>query len=351
MSKSDPFVEYILTRILSGEYPLGARLPSLRRLAPKFNLTYGAAHRRAEALVRSGILRSRHGRGLFVNRTEITDGPLRGKPLLALVQHGEHAGMSYTALLGFQNRAAQAGFRVELHKVQVHELNADHLAELLAGCAGAAFFKEYDAALDRLPDRLPLVGTLMNRTYGGRLSLVNLDPVATAEQATDYFRRHGVERVVVCSNPRPVYRERAEKFSDCWRLQGGHCQLEYRYWPALRFTSGQGYFFSSDERYYNQDQEYFRHTGRHLADDCVVLSADGKQRTEPDWPVFPSVTVDWREIGGVMFEELFRRLNDPAAPGRVQLLAGALEPGPETPATGRSRLQFHHATTGNQEPS
>lgn len=49
-------VEYIELKILSGDYPPGALLPSIRRMAAKFDMNYSAAYRTLRELAGLGVL-------------------------------------------------------------------------------------------------------------------------------------------------------------------------------------------------------------------------------------------------------------------------------------------------------
>ncbi|MGE4565279.1 MAG: hypothetical protein AB7F32_10455, partial [Victivallaceae bacterium] len=51
---------------------------------------------------------------------------------------------------------------------------------------------------------------------------------------------------------------------------------------------------------------------------------DGKRLINPEYHPFPTIAVDWDEMGRIAFEELLRRLQFPESPGRNQSVAGKL---------------------------
>lgn len=330
--------EYILVRIASGEYPVGGKIPSLRRLAGKFAMPHSTVHLQLRPLLASGILRADGNRGLRVGSTRLFPSDGMPRKIAALIEPavlGEPTSISYVALLAFQQLALASGFGLEIAPVAYDRLTAGLFRQTTAGCCAAALFKEYDTALSSFDSELPTVATLLADSYGGRISLVNLDEFQAAELAAAYFRERGVNRVEVIAHASPVYRRRGEIFLLKWRQDGGEGELFVTPQIQTRLYPGTGYLFASDtmlRRYY---LEYQARCGRRLDEDFTILGIDGKRRLNPDWPLFPSIAVDWREIGESMFRELLRRLESPGRGGRRILLGGELfliDGGSEIPA-------------------
>lgn len=326
---ADLFTEYILARIASGEYAEGTKLPSIRRLAMKFGLSYSAAWRRTAELIRSGYLRSSHGSGLYVANTDLTCYPETGRTLLALVSRepdrSSATSISYAALLAFRQYAALAGFRLDIRAANYRD-GARVIRAAAAGCSGVALFHEYDAVLETFPDGIPAVAVLMDRSYGGRLSLVNIDADTAAEQAVAFFRERGAGSVAVYSSPLPLFRTRAECFLTRWRETGGDATVSFGLpdlgsFPARR----QACFFTSDSWLHYFVTDYREATGREFERDYLILGVDGKRRLNPDWPPFPTIAADWNEIGRLMFEELRRLIHNPDAARRRIGVAGRLQ--------------------------
>lgn len=53
-------------RVTGGEFPVGAKLPSLRRLAEHYDVSEVTAHTAIRTLQSQGVLQSTSGRGTFV---------------------------------------------------------------------------------------------------------------------------------------------------------------------------------------------------------------------------------------------------------------------------------------------
>lgn len=341
--------EYLLPRIASGEYPVGMKIPSMRRLAAKFDMPYSTVHLQLSMLVEAGILKTRAGKGVFVAQADIFPKKRSRRKIAAFIGEGvigQQTSISYLALLEFQQQAIAAGFEVRVRPVFYTELTGERFERDTADCCGAALFKEYDAKMFAFESTLPTVATLMGHTYGGRISLVNADEVQVAELAAAYFSDRKIAKVAVISSMSPVYRRRAGAFFDLWRQAGLDCEIHYM--PQMReeLEPGVGYFFTSDTQLRRYYLEYAERCGRRLDEDFVVLGVDGKRRLNPDWPLFSTVVVDWREIGACMFHELKRRIDVPGAAarrisvgGRLLLVEDAAEiPVPERFAAARTDL-------------
>lgn len=59
--------------ILSGDYPPGSRLPSLRNMAHAFSVSFGSISRATDILVAEGLVRKVRGSGLYVRDTQNND--------------------------------------------------------------------------------------------------------------------------------------------------------------------------------------------------------------------------------------------------------------------------------------
>ena len=319
--------EYLLARIASGEYPVGGRIPSLRRLGQKFHMPHSTVHLQLRPLLASGILKAEANRGIVVGTNRFFPQQPSSRKLAALIESevlGERTSISYVALLAFQQLAISEGFEVSIHPVHHQGLTPEVLARATRDCLGTALFKEYDAVLAEFDSPLPTVATLMTDSYGGRISLVNLDEFQAAELAGAYFRERNVSRVEVIGHASPIYRRRAEIFQSYWRRGGGECDIYIAPHIRNRLYPEVGYLFTSDTMLRHYHVEYQQRCGRNLNEDFIILGMDGKRRLNPDWPLFPSVSANWREIGETMFRELRRRMAAPHLPGRRILLGGEL---------------------------
>ena len=118
MGKISPMAEslvaYVEARIISGEYPVGGKLPSVRRLAAKFQLSFGTAYRAVHTLLERGLLEQRGTAGLFVKSHRAIIGGSAGR--LAVVMGpmlSQATGLFHAAYLGVERAAVCCGYQLE----------------------------------------------------------------------------------------------------------------------------------------------------------------------------------------------------------------------------------------------
>jgi GntR family transcriptional regulator len=56
----------IRSKILSGEYPRGSQLPSVRKLADAYGVSHGTVGKAVRSLAAEGLLQTEQGYGVFV---------------------------------------------------------------------------------------------------------------------------------------------------------------------------------------------------------------------------------------------------------------------------------------------
>ena len=320
-------LDYIESRILAGEYSPGEVLPSVRRFAAKFKLSYGTTYRAFERLCENGVLEQKPNHGFFVRRSPLrrNDG---GRQIFVFMETSANpagGGMMYHALLGARDVGEPAGFELSVVDRHCGFVSTDFFREASRQCDGMLLLSAYDWYLADFESACPAVGMLMLNSYGGRLSTVNADLYDTAKKAVDYFLNCGVNRVVLFSSPKPIYRQRGRLFFQAWNDLGGRAEFVDVISPAnYDFQPGCGYFFTSDDWFNYASCAYCERTGRRLEQDFPVLSADGKHQISPDYPAFPTITFDWRELGRLAMEELLRRIHSPESRARNLSLCGTL---------------------------
>jgi DNA-binding LacI/PurR family transcriptional regulator len=317
-------VEYIEAKILSGDYRPGDGLPSVRRLAGKFGLSYSTAYRTLAKLADGGTLLRDEAGAFRAGRLP----PAGGAPTrkIGLVIEGMTTGHSLTDSLLLGIRDVAAGSEYELDILQVHptHFSGKTLTELGGRYDGLMLLNSYDRFLTVFECACPAVGVMMQNSYNGRLPLLNIDPVDAARQAVNYFLGKA-HRVVIISSPAPAYRIRAQIFRMFWEEIGGEAVfLDGWQSENYRYDTASGYFFSSDTMLQMASEAYENEHGVRLAADHAVLGVDGKRRCNPDFHEFPSIGIDWRELGHLAAEELFRQFADPLAGKRSILLTGTL---------------------------
>lgn len=311
-------IEYIETRVVSGEFRVGSRIPSVRRLAAKFELSYGTVYRALEHLCGVGILERRGKSGIFVKSRRIMAG---GAGRIAVIMEPyvmeRESGLCFTAFMGIQDIALQHGYSLQISYVPLTGLNEKTLLNCVRDADGLLLLNEYDrqfVELVKLP--IPVVGMLMQNLGEPGPGLVNIDPIETAWMALKFFREqsHYLKKLVIFANPRPVYYMRAHMVKMLWELQGGPVELRFQNANELtEYEPETGYFFTSDEWANLACKAYMASTGKLLPEHHLILSVDGKQFLDPDFYRFPTIAVNWRRVGEVMMDEIIRMLSDDRA--------------------------------------
>jgi DNA-binding LacI/PurR family transcriptional regulator len=325
--KAAKLVDYLEERLVSGYFGAGTRIPSVRRLSGKFGVSYGTALRGIDYLCALGKLEKIPQRGIFVRKSlaAIVNGNLRKLAVFMRPQSvEEHSGMFYMAFLGMQAAAYKSGFNFLVNPLLIEDATEEIILERSEGADGVVFLNEYDSVLQNLRLKMPAVGILMENTFGGAISTVNLDPVSAAYMAVDYFTEHGVKSVKINSSIKPVFMTRGRMFESLWRTRGGALEWLPENEP-VDFQEGYGYLFTSDQRAQNQSEIYMERTGRMVADDFTILGMDGKQLIDPDFHRFPSIVIDWKKIGEIAFKECVTRIDDVSSIPKNIMISGELQ--------------------------
>lgn len=310
----DRLVEYIEIRIMSGEFPVASPLPSVRRLAVKFDLSYGTAYRTLEKLCAGGMLEKREPHGFFVADRRP---PRRGSGrIIAFLEPSRYelndsSALTHCVLLAARKALNEAGYELEIRPLHCSMASAEAIRAAGRACDGLLLLNGYDHYLAELEIAVPAVGLLMQDSFGGRVSTVNLDPFDLARTAVRYFIRRGVNRVTILSSPRPIYRSRGRIFAQAWSDIGGRSDFFDGSSRDFEYRAEDGYFFTSDDRLNNASSDWEEQHGRRLEEQFAVLGADGKCLLNPDYPRFPTVSGDWAMAGRFVAAELLRRLRDP----------------------------------------
>lgn len=321
-------VEYIESRIVSGEYGVGSRLPSIRRFAAKFRLSYGTAYRAVEKLCENGLLEQRGPSGVFV-RARRSIGTGRSGRIAVLMEPyvGESGtGLCHTAFMGMLDAASKAGYQLLVQYVSGTNITPELIRRTAGTADGVILLNEYDSELGGYPQLpCPTVGMLVQNSWNGRISTVNLDPLEMACCAELYFRRARtfLRRVKIFASPKPVYLTRGRLFKRQWEERGGRAEFHVGL-PTDGYEEDCGYFFTSDQLLQSASAAYLADTGEQLAARYAVLSVDGKQFLDPDFFRFPTIAADWQRMGECVLSEMLRLLNDPRALPRNINICGRL---------------------------
>ncbi|MGE4565164.1 MAG: hypothetical protein AB7F32_09855 [Victivallaceae bacterium] len=323
--KAAEMIDYVAANIATQAYLPGHRIPSIRRLAIKFGISYGTASRGIDYLTDSGVLIKDGTHGFAVaGRRPATPEFKRITVFMEPFIAEREIGMCHTAFMQMQELAYRNNCHFVVVPIRGEELTAELIRKASAGSHGIVMLNEYDTYFSELETDLPVVGTLMNSSFGGRISTVNIDPFDAACRAAAYFRERKIKHVTIVSFNHPVYRRRGEFFQLQWEREGGCCEWNFDLFKPWRIAPDHGIFFTSDQIAEN-------HIRTMEADDVdltayPVISVDGKRTLASDFHRFPTVAGNWKQIGQAIFWEIFNRIRYPGYPVRHILIEGVLIP-------------------------
>ncbi len=326
--KAAKMIDYLEERLVSGYYSSGDRLPSVRSLMRRFDLSYGTVRRGIDYLNRrSNIVEKIPSRGIYFKALPETTLPQKHVKLAVFVRTNKSDnGMYYTAFKAVSELAATAEYSVKSVPLDIGSATPLAINRESEGCDGIIFLQEYDAAIQSLRVTIPAVGIMIENCYNGGISTVNLDFWSAAEIAVEYFMSHGIRRVVISGSREPVFAKRGQMFAMMWKEYGFKCSFVDTGAP-IKFRKGTGYLFTSDNMAHFRSMDYQKLTGRQLAMDHVIMGMDGKQLMIPEFHHFPTVAVNWQNIGAVAFEECAARIRNPALPPkRIYIKGRFVEP-------------------------
>ncbi len=344
--KASKMINYLEERIVGGVYSAGDRLPSIRSLMRKFNLSYGTARRGVNYLLgKTGKMEKIPCKGVYFHVHPENYLPENGRTLA--VFHSptqEKFGLYYSALKSISAHAEKDGFSLRLIPLAPTFATEEVIWSASSGCCGIIFLQEYDSVLNSLRIKIPSVGIMMENSFNGTISTVNLDYWSAAEMAVDYFMRHNIRTVLISGSSEQVYQKRGRTFAMLWKEKGFRCRIL----PAapVRFQKGIGYFFTSDSWAHSCSVLYKEKTGRMLSDDHILMSMDGKQLLTPVFHHFPSIVVNWESIGTAAYMECVSRINAPGlSPKKIYLRGWCMEDRDEQKRFSVSRMESDKKNT------
>lgn len=320
-------ITYLEGRILGGVIPAGRRIETVRELQERFNISYSAAQQAVAELVRRGIL-TKSGRSILAGSSQqavLAKSPRRINVYLTPTCVPENAnralhGMSFTTLVRIQQEALEHDMPLQTIARRFTAVDRTYLEQLQKECSGIIMIQELDQEIADLIPPVPMVGVMMDDDYNGRISLVDLDVNNAAALSVRYFRAQEKKELVVISDPRPIYRKRAELFGLLWQRNSGCSVRQLVSGTPVDFRPETGYLFTSDSVLQDYSEKYaLNHDGKMLSEDFTILGIDGKRLLDPDFHRFPTIAADWAEIGSVAFEECLALMNNP---GRLRRRIG-----------------------------
>ena len=316
-------VDFLRERISVGDYAAGDRIPSIRNLRERFGLSFTTAKRGVDRLCDLGVLEKRPRSGVFVAKSNAKT-TKSGKRVAVISRTGELRnthGVYSTVFLGVQQFAEENCVSLVIDCISRASATIGSINAASKGADAIIFLSEYDAVLTDFSSSVPALGVCMHDSFGGKISVVDIDPYQTAKLAVDYFSRKGVENVVLVfkDDAPPSYFNRQASFADLWRANGGRIE-KASVVDDLLFSSENGYFFATSSMLQECSLKSLAESGRILSERVTVLGIDGKNLINPDFHAAPCIALNWQLVGECAMEECFRRINNPGVlPQRLYL--------------------------------
>lgn len=321
--KAFAMTRYLEEQLLAGAYSSGARMPSLRTLMRKFGVSYGTARRGMFYLCEKypGIGKE-SGRGTYFTPEREQSTPAGNTSIIVFCEekYFSSAGLYFSALKGITSAAQKEGVRIKsmIFDRSVHD--AAYMRELTSGYDGAILLWQYDAVYQELDLKVPAVGIMMENSFDGSVSTVDLDPCLAAKLAVRYFKEHGIKTVKILSSMNNAFLLRGKIFAMLAAEEGIRCFAPVE--ECTSYRAGTGYLFTSDEWAHAACLKYQESCGRALAAEHRIMGMDGKQLLLPEYSRFPTVAVDWEQIGAAAYNECTARIRDPRLAAKKIFLSG-----------------------------
>lgn len=308
--KQENLYRFVGAKIICGGYGVGERLPSLRRLAEQFHVSLPTARRTMEHLAKLGLVELRHGSGCYVAEHRQTERGRRISVVSVPFSEGPDRNLTGIAVAGVKHRIQELGLKMQHHFFLASEFNDCVLDSISRKSSGIILLGGYDSVLEHPKPRTPMVGLVMHNTYGGIFSVIDLDPVRSAELAAEFFRSRNKKRIFLIISDRQNYAFRELVFRSLWNLPGETCTEISA--PVTEFDPSCGYLYVFGANAYHDALNYHRLRGRILAEDYTVLCMDGRPMFHYSHPTaMPTIALNWRQAGIAAVDELYRRLSSP----------------------------------------
>jgi DNA-binding LacI/PurR family transcriptional regulator len=278
--KAFQMIKYIEDQLLAGAYATGQRIPSLRTLMRKFGISYGSARRGMDYLhSKYPNICKEKGRGTYfqVNNNNNTSSTNSDISIVVCCNdlRVNTSGLYYSAFNGIISSAEKESVKIEKYFHEKDNSDASKLREITGNYSGAILLGQYDAYLSRLDLPVPAVGVMMENSFDGAISVVDLDPYLTAKLAVRYFQDRNIKNVKILSSMNNAFILRGKIFALFAQEHGIKCSKPVT--TVRNYKPNTGYFFTSDNWAQTACLTYKEQTGRNLEEDFVIMGVDAKQ--------------------------------------------------------------------------
>ena len=324
-NKVQPLLDHLRSEISSGRFSAGESLPPLRELSERFGISFSTAKRAIDQLQKLGLAEVRPQSGAYVKKVTRNSNNVN----LFAVFYGYSQGVSEQGILkmtflGIQKAAEELGCALELHFVPPATFRQDQFTMISSHCRGVLLLGDYDSCIKELNHQIPVIGIGMHNNYNGCISIAELDPILSAEQAADFFINRKVETVTIVTreNLSPAYLERAERVAAQLIKQG----KSVKYLPFDQIEpDNMAYLFVTGSLMQRAAESYQKRNG------CLPdlnrqtwLGIDGKHLVCPEYFAAPAIALNWQTLGSEAFHEVHYRAEHPGSQPKRMWLPGKL---------------------------
>lgn len=204
IGKSKQFYEFLRNSLLSGEYSVGDKFPSIRELSKKYEISKPTVNSVISNLVNEGFLIVDQGRGTFVARTDDRKKSKEKKLIGALMLDYSNASEIENVILGHLGDLFQKkGYYIVPVNSEGDCARFYSMLSMMVNLDVAGFVvlppidEDYDINVVRsLVGNLPMV--CINRDLPGcNRDLVQMDYYNCGKQATEYLLKQGRRSIIV----------------------------------------------------------------------------------------------------------------------------------------------------------
>jgi DNA-binding LacI/PurR family transcriptional regulator len=201
----------LISRILDGEWPIGAMLPAEQQLCAQWGISRGTLRQALAELNRNGYVRREQGRGTFIARGQVrqNQNDLPSRTLAFLVPYVLDS-FAPSLLMGVEHKAKEHGYSVLFHHVENSlAQQAETLRRLKhSGVAGIVLYPVDSIHVDQAilgiqEERYPLV--VLDRYFKHlNTDYVTADNFGGALRATQHLIALGHQRIGFLTSSEPA---------------------------------------------------------------------------------------------------------------------------------------------------
>ena len=327
--KARLMINYLREQISTGKYSAGTKIPPIRDLQERFNISYSSAKRGIDYLCSIGLVEKRPRSGIYVKEFSLNESTTKNLKIALFLDGNQvhsHQGVYSTVFFGIQLYAEKHANSLLVNYQQIKNADFKVVNQICHDVDGVIFLAEYDDSLKDFDFDIPAVGVCMDKSENGKLSVI--DTFQTTELAVEYFLKQGIKNIEQFyeDNTPASYNKRNRLFAELWKEKGNTVKLLHK--DEFELKKDTGYFFPTGTLLQMVSEKFQEETGNKLPEQAVTLAIDGKCLLEPAYHKAPTIALDWKLVGKYAMEECIYRINNQGSLPRRIYLPGILNENP-----------------------